>query len=69
MLATNLVSEAESKFQKYKELQEDINVLVFKKTKSVKDFEKLDRLYNDQNKLCEDSEVMNLINQKYASNR
>ena len=48
--------------EKYKDLQDKINKLVFKNKKNPSDFEKMDRLYSQQADLEKYNEVLEYIN-------
>jgi hypothetical protein len=56
-----------NKIQKYNEIQQKINALVFKSKKTPKDYEKLDKLHEEQEKLSNDHEVIEYLNNNFLN--
>jgi hypothetical protein len=56
-----------NKIQKYNEIQQKINALVFKSKKTPKDYEKLDKLHEEQEILSNDHEVIEYLNNNFLN--
>jgi hypothetical protein len=56
-----------NKIQKYNEIQQKINALVFKSKMTPKDYEKLDNLHEEQEKISNDHEIIEYLNNNFLN--